>query len=233
MMVAGDGRFGIGLSVGIHHRPVVHHAGPFQGAGVGPRAWFDCAVLEAETAPVVIADHDIPVPADRWELRTSGLWADHICETPFRHWSYGLEAFGLSVDDPRELLGRGFGDRVPLGWELEFEGRSDRVKAIDAGSPGASGPAAYGQPGRVHGLVLFAGRSEPVDGPAIRQHWWGPTTAAPIDALDRQADGVLDHRAGGTAAHEVALPVPGGVWWVSKRGTAMASRTDPTPTDRP
>ena len=71
--------------------------------------------------PIVIADVGAPPPNPGLEVRTSGLWADHVCESPYEHWSYGLEAFALALDDPAELLGRGFGDRVPLGWELEFE----------------------------------------------------------------------------------------------------------------
>ena len=48
-----------------------------------------------------------------------------MCEEPGRRWTYGLEAFALAVDDPAELLGRGYGHRVPLGWELEFEAPAD------------------------------------------------------------------------------------------------------------
>ena len=47
----------------------------------------------------MLAEHDIDLPATSWELRTSGLWADHICEAPLDHWSYGLESFALVIDD--------------------------------------------------------------------------------------------------------------------------------------
>jgi hypothetical protein len=39
------------------------------------------------------------------------------CETPGEHWSFGLEAFGLRVDDPAETIG----ERLAVGYDLEWE----------------------------------------------------------------------------------------------------------------
>ena len=46
---------------------------------------------------MVVADEDVPVPRPQagLDIRTDGLWASLYCETPFEHWSMGLEAFGL------------------------------------------------------------------------------------------------------------------------------------------
>ncbi len=140
---------------------------------------FAAVLLRAGRNPLVVADDEIPLPEHGWELRTSGLWADHVCETALDHWSYGLEAFGLSLDDPRALLGRALGDRAPLGWELEFE-------ATAAAS--WETPEQYRQLGIGHGLLLDADGQHEVEGPAIRTHWWGPDQpdrllvgAAPLD----------------------------------------------------
>ena len=67
---------------------------------------------------VVLVETGIEPSSGRWEFRTSGLWAEVFDES--EHWSYGLEAFALEIDDPAELLGRGYGKRVALGWELDL-----------------------------------------------------------------------------------------------------------------
>ncbi len=156
-------------------------------------ASFVAAYLRPNVQPIVISELDVPLPAERWEIRASGLWADHICETPLDHWSYGLEAFALAIDRPDELLGSGLGDRVPLGWELEFE----------ASKPaGWLGTDCYQQLGRVHGIVLTNGARDPVEGVALRTHWWG--LGGPVELHIGQG-----HR---PVAQRVRLPALDGVW---------------------
>jgi hypothetical protein len=161
------------------------------GAGT---AGFSAAVVEAGRAPVVLVDHDVELPPASWELRTSGLWADHICETPLEHWSYGLEAFALEIEDPAELRGRAVGHRLPLGWELEFEASA---------AAEWHGPDAYRQHGEVHGLVLVGRRRLDVELRAVRHHWWGTAPPPPLQGSGDPASGA------------VALPEPGGCWWVA------------------
>jgi hypothetical protein len=67
---------------------------------------------------VVVHDDAVPRPRGRaLELRTDGLWTEMTCETPGEHWSFGLEAFGLRVDDPSETIG----ERLAVGYDLEWE----------------------------------------------------------------------------------------------------------------
>ncbi|MFT7601245.1 MAG: hypothetical protein ACI8TP_004196 [Acidimicrobiales bacterium] len=134
------------------------------------QASFLAAVLEADCDPIVIVDHEVPMPGVGWEMRTSGLWAEFVCETPLSHWSYGLEAFALSIDDPDELLGRAIGQRVPLGWEFEFEAGEPAAFFSIGGAVSGSG---YSQRGRGHGLLLSADGEREAEGNAIRSHWWG------------------------------------------------------------
>lgn len=193
-----------------HHVPDGARGRP--DAGV---AAFCAAVAQPGARPVVISECEIPVPAVGWELRASGLWADHVCETPLDHWSYGLEAFALAIDDPAELLGRGFGDRTPLGWELEFEA-AERAVALDAES--------YVQAGAVHGLVLFAHGEVEVEGRASRSHRWGGGDRRGIDAC------LVEHGLdlGEPATVEIALPTVDAVWWVAPTAHGVRSRTEPT-----
>lgn len=216
-------------------------------------ASFHCAVFGNERPPIVIAEAEIAAPEARWEFRTSGLWADTICETPLRHWSYGLEAFGLEITDPAELLGRGYGDRVPLGWELEFESTSESVTA--AAEPGSGSPDAitgYGQHGEAHGLLLFVTGESAFVGRAIRQHWWGSAEAVATAPVLAELDAQINTALGGSAPaptaargpvaeqpapwhpaaghSEVALPIEvlGGdpiQWWLGGSAAGIRSHT--------
>jgi len=67
---------------------------------------------------VVVRDDEVPRPRGRaLEVRADGLWTEMTCETPDEHWSFGLEAFGLRVDDPTETIG----ERIAVGYDLEWE----------------------------------------------------------------------------------------------------------------
>ena len=135
---------------------------------------FRAGVLEVGRRPVALVEDEIAVPRSGWEIRASGLWADHVCEQPVVHWSYGLEAFALRLDEPADLLGVARGERCPLGWELEFEtGRS----------PEAAGEG-YRLVGRAHGIVLVGDREIELDGRAVRIHRWGRTVSRSVGELD-------------------------------------------------
>lgn len=192
------------------------------------RGALHIVVLRAEAMPLVLVDVGIPISNERWEYRSSGLWVEAVCEDPGVHWSYGLEAFALALDGPDELLGRGYGHRTPLGWELDFL----RIGEPPGPGAGGGGPAPAADPiverGRVDGLLLTApaeGGEVPFSGEAWRASWslfspdpWPVTLDAPAGA-----------------AIEVALPVdgvgePGPVWWVGHDGVMLTSRlTSPPP----
>src|SRR3954447_21508889 len=86
-------------------------------------AWYWAYVVTPESGgPIVVRDHEVSLPRnENLELRAEGLWADNTCETPFEHWTYGLEAFGVRLDDPADALAGEIGERLPVGWDLEWE----------------------------------------------------------------------------------------------------------------
>lgn len=97
--------------------------------------------------PIVVAESDIAPPrGTQFEIRAEGLWAAIHCETAGEHWSFGLEAFGLAYDDEASAAAGGYGDRVPVGIDLEWE----------ADTPGAAA-------GIVHGDVLLGAERLGVD----------------------------------------------------------------------
>jgi hypothetical protein len=81
---------------------------------------YELVASGAAVAPgfVVVRADEIPRPRhDRLEFRADGLWAECVEETPAQHWSFGLEAFGLRVDEPGETVG----ERIAVGYDLEWE----------------------------------------------------------------------------------------------------------------
>ena len=126
-------------------------------------AWYHAFLVGPGRQLVAVIDPEVPLPAGSLEIRTTGLWATHICETPLDHWTIGLEAFGLGVDDPEELYGRQLGERVPLGFDLEWE----------AEAPAAGRGGGYGQWCRVSGEILVGSEEIDFDGHGRRSHRWG------------------------------------------------------------
>ena len=130
-------------------------------------AWYWAAVVGPDRPLVLVRDHDVPLPRGRaLEVRTSGLWADHTCETPLEHWTVGLEAFGVALDHPREAFAGERGDLCPLGMDLEWE-------SADDASAGRRRGGGYEQRCTVHGEVLVGAERLEVDGTGWRTHRWG------------------------------------------------------------
>jgi hypothetical protein len=130
------------------------------------RAWW-WAYLVGDGRPLVaVRDHDVALPTGRGlEVRAEGLWAELTCETPFEHWTVGMEAFGVALESAAEAVGAERGQRVPVGLDLEWE---------------AAGPVypyslttRYEQACRVHGEVLLGAERVEVDGWGQRDHSWG------------------------------------------------------------
>ncbi|HEX2578057.1 MAG TPA: hypothetical protein VHK88_17040 [Aquihabitans sp.] len=133
--------------------------------GLG-RAWYWGCVVGPDRPLVTVIDHDVPLPPARsLEIRTEGLWADYTVETPLDHVTVGLEAFGVGVDDAGEVYGALRGDRVPLGFDLEWE--------TDGGTYAYPGVTRYEVPCRVHGEVLVGDERIELDGFGQRDHSWG------------------------------------------------------------
>lgn len=132
-------------------------------------AWYWAALVGRRRPYLLVRDLDVAAPRSPTsrEIRADSLWADVNCETPFDHWSLGLEAFGVALDDPDEALGDERGDRTGLGLDLEWEA----VGGVRGGDP------AYAQPCAVHGEILVgAGREVEtiaLDGYGWRRHAWG------------------------------------------------------------
>lgn len=131
-------------------------------------AWFWAAMTGGGPRLVTLRDHEVPPPSGPGlEVRASGLWTELVCETPLDHWSVGLEAFGVAVEDPLEAWGQERGDPWAIGLDVEWE-------ASAPCSPwSGAGPAGYAQACAVHGDVLVGDRRFALDGSGLRLHQWG------------------------------------------------------------
>src|SRR4051794_35375426 len=145
--------------------------GGFVRLGLWPnqgRAWYWAALAGEGRRYLLVRDEDVPLPRPgRTDVRTDGLWSAFECETPFDHWTIGLEAFAVALDDPEEAWGDERGDPIGLGFDLEWEAEAEP-------QPEPAGDS-YRQACRVSGEIL-TGRDERflIDGHGGRAHRWGP-----------------------------------------------------------
>ena len=101
-------------------------------SGTGP-AWS-----ARDRRLVTVIDHTVPDPGRRpasLEIRHDGLWADHNVETPFDHFSLGLEAFGLTLDDPGRRVHRRASARRPRSPSTSSGSATARCSATPTAAP--------------------------------------------------------------------------------------------------
>lgn len=67
--------------------------------------------------PLAVVERGAPAPAPGRDLRFEALWLSVVEEGP-GHWSVGLEAMGLLLDDPADERG----EACPLGLDLGWDG---------------------------------------------------------------------------------------------------------------
>jgi hypothetical protein len=152
---------GIGLSVRLACAPVL-----------GVAWWWTHVLLPDQPGPVVVRDHEVPLPRQGLAVRADGLWGELDCETPFEHWTYGLEAFGVKLDDPADSLRGEIGERIPVGLDIEW----DVDDAIDRHEFDRAGEHGYEQFGVVRGEILLARERIVIDAVGLRSHAWGAPT---------------------------------------------------------
>ncbi len=110
-----------------------------------------------------------------------------------------------AIDVPDQLLHASVGDRVPLGWDLEFESAESPESLADG----------YSQQGLVHGTLLGPHPPLDVEGPAIRRHWWGRPDGSSWHAVDRIGDLT------GESMQRALVPTPAGVRTVDLTTTGL------------
>ncbi|MBA2283788.1 MAG: hypothetical protein H0W25_21480 [Acidimicrobiia bacterium] len=130
-------------------------------------AWYHAYVVRPGRPTVAVADYETAIPKDpSLEVRSNGLWAEHIGTHPLERWQVANEAQGVTIDSPAEAYRPGgpHGDLVPMALDLEWE---------TDGEPYHYGHTTrYEVPCTVHGEVLLGTESFEVDGHGQRDHSW-------------------------------------------------------------
>jgi len=112
--------------------------GTLNAGDAGVELW----VYREDGKPIAVIEPDARAPAPGKALRAEGLWLS-ITEESAGHWSVGLEAFGLELDDPDDM----FGVPIPVGLDLEWEDDPDPSSCRVTGEV-LVGDAAYAVDGR-------------------------------------------------------------------------------------
>jgi hypothetical protein len=128
------------------------------------RCWCWAYLVGPSIGLVVVRDPDVAPPrrAELLEVRSDGLWMELVCETPGEHWTYGVEAFAVRLDDPEDALHGEIGERLPMGVDLEWE----------TDGSGSTGP--------VHGELLVANERIELDAAGVLRNATAPDTAWPL-----------------------------------------------------
>ena len=99
---------------------------------VDATASFDAQVVVLDDGVIVVRHDELAPPKRLLEVRGDGLWAELVCEVPGEHWTFGLEAFGVRLDDEDEAAPSDVGERVPVGFDLEWEKTRSSARSSSA-----------------------------------------------------------------------------------------------------
>ncbi len=190
-------------------------------------AWYWAAVVGDGRPLLTVVETQIQLPRPgSLEIRAEGLWADHICEEPFEHWTVGLEAMGLGLEEPEDALASRRGDIVPLGFDLEWEDAGP-ARPLPWRPSGVTALAGYEAACTVHGEILVGAERLEIDAQGAREHGWGPLPwwdaswdRGPGGDVLLRAPVLVESRDGRRARCERALVrEPGGaVGWAERHG---------------
>jgi hypothetical protein len=139
-------------------------------------AWYVSATIGPDGRLVIVVDPALRLQSLKpsLEFRAEGLWAQHVCETPMEHWTVGLEAFGVRLEDPTEaLVAEAWGDRIGVGLDVEWEA---------AGQP-VGGHGCFRQPCTVSGELLLGDLEFDLQAVGNRYRAWGPDALAQMAEL--------------------------------------------------
>ncbi len=160
---AADGSIGGWVRLGLYPN-LRAGGGPSAKHGVG---WYHAFVCGPGRPTVAVVDCEVPLPPSTLEIRSHGLWAEHVGTHPLERWQVANEAAGVAVEDPAELYrpGGARGDPMPMGLDLEWE--------TDGEPYHYAYTTRYEVPCLVHGEVLLGSERIEFDGHGQRDHSWG------------------------------------------------------------
>jgi hypothetical protein len=105
-------------------------------------------------------------------VKGEGMWAEHICESPFEQWTVTNETFASALDDPNDAYGRAYGTPTAIAFDLEWYATAGPIE-IEGG---------YAQAGEVHAVIELGTSAIEAVFVGSRTHRWKPFTwsSAPV-----------------------------------------------------
>ena len=127
--------------------------------------WYVAALIGTSRRLVLVVDPELRIGtlSPSMEFRAEAIWAQHVCETPLSHWTIGLEAFGVTLDDPADAMGNQWGKRTSVGLDLEWESNDDPQRNDEG----------FTQECVVNGEVLLDEETIGIDTRGCRRRKWG------------------------------------------------------------
>lgn len=190
-------------------RSAEHDAGIFVGLELrGDRFDYWAGLVRVDLPYLYVEELDGTGLRQGLEIKPPELWADHVCDVPFRQWSLGNETYGVLLDDPTEAWRSAFGTVVPVTFDVEWHA-TDEPEAIDHG---------YQQVGEIDARIELTEGVLALTGPAARVHVWSvpylpsswamPTDDRGLRAPYRRGDGLL-----------VDQVMTSSRWWARREGS--------------
>jgi hypothetical protein len=145
------------------------------------RVSYAASFVQAGRPLLHVSDSALPAlrSGDHLLVKGEGMWAEHICESPFEQWTVTNETYAAALDDPDDAWGRAYGTPTPIAFDLEWY----------ATAPPEPVGGGYRQDGEVHGLIEFGSRSVEEVFIASRTHRWTAFDwlTAPLDTSGLRA----------------------------------------------
>lgn len=139
------------------------------------QAWFWCCLVGKNKKSIFVVDHEVEIPEPPGlEVRSSGLWADLVVESPLEYFSVGVEAFGVALDDPidayRDMRGERVAVGIDLGWSTDLT--SENLENSEPWAFHYDVTPRYEIPCQVAGEIQIADEKIQIDGWGQRDHSW-------------------------------------------------------------
>jgi hypothetical protein len=139
------------------------------------RVSYAAAFVQVGRPLLHVSDVSLPPlrSGDHLLVKGEGMWAEHICESPFEQWTVTNETYAAALDDPDDAWGRAYGTPTPIAFDLEWY----------ATAPPEPGNGGYVQDGEVHGVIELGSGSIEAVFKASRTHRWDAFnwSTAPLD----------------------------------------------------
>jgi hypothetical protein len=151
----------------------------------GHTAWYWAALARDGHPLLHVFDGDITVRADPFIVKGEALWAEHSRDAPMEQWSIGNETYAVALDDPADALGRAYGERTAIAFDIEwgatgppFSCPGDPVREVSVLGGVPLDIDGYLQEGIMHGSIEVLGQPTiHLPGlPARRWHRWTEAT---------------------------------------------------------